>query len=243
MQRVNGYNQDKRSYIMGTSAIVSIAIKAGVELDSNAVVAPIDELKRLYGINPTGGQYIDASYGWYKDGTGVQSFDYIIPTSARTFDGVAADGSQGTTAVIGSSATPTSVNVGTAAADTAYLRAHYARANYKRIVDIVQQKAVVLGSSYVTAIPATSAISTTAGWNTNIAAGSGVYVVTFLVERGSVFDKSIANAYGQPTTPVVGQALVDDLLNLSLYTSTGSLVQLTSSTSAVLVTSAIPQVY
>lgn len=243
MQRVNGYNQDKRSYIMGTSALVSIAIKAGVDVDSNSVVAPIDELKRLYGINPSGSQYIDASYGWYKDGTGVQSFDYIIPTSARTFNGVAADGSQGTTAVIGASAVPTSVNNGTASADVAYLKAHYARANYKRIVDTIQQRAVILGGSHASTIPATAPISTTAGWNVNITAGAGVYVVTFLVERGSVFDKSIANVYGQPTDPVKGQALVEDLLGLSLYTSTGTLVQLTSATSAVLVSSSIPQIY
>src|SRR5574343_540153 len=243
MQRVNGFNVDKKSYIMGSTALVSVAIKAGVDVDSNSAVAPIDELKRNYGIDPSGTQYIDATYGWYKDGNGVQSFDYIIPTEARTFEGVDATGAAGTTAAIGSTTTPTSINSGNASADAAYKKAHYARVNYKKIVDLIQQKAVILGASSATAIPATSPIATSAGWNVNIAAGAGVYVVTFLVERANVFDKAIANVYGQPTAPVVGQALVEDLQGLSLHTASGTLVQLTGSTSAVLVTNVIPQIF
>ena len=243
MQRVNGFNVDKKSYIMGSTALVSIAIKAGVDVDSNSAVAAIDELKRNFGIDPNGSQYIDATYGWYKDGNGVQSFDYIIPATARTFEGVDATGAAGATATIGGTATPTSITTGASASDVAYKKAHYARANYQRIVDLVQQKAVILGASSATAISNTAPIATSAGWNVNIAAGAGVYVITFLVERANVFDKAIANQYGQPTVPVVGQALVDDLVGLSLYNSTGALVQLTGSTSAVLVTNIIPQIF
>lgn len=242
MQRTHGYNHDSKSYIMGKSALVSIAIKAGVDIDSNTVVAPLDEFKRIYGIDPAGSQYIDATYGWYKDGS-TQSFDYIISAAARTFTGVDATGAIGTTATIGNTAIPTAINSGTSAADVAYKKAYFAGENLRKIVDTVQQRAVVLGISPVGAISATAAISTTNGWSVNIAAGAGVYVVTLLVERAEVFDKAIANQYGQPTTPVVGQALVDDLAALSLYDSTGALVQLTTANTAVMIQKSIPQVY
>jgi hypothetical protein len=241
--RVNGYNFENKTYATGTTGLLSIAVQAGVDFDVNGIVTPLDDFKRLYSIDPAGSQYIDATYGWYKDNSGTQNFQYVIPTANRTFSGVTATGASGTTATIGASTTPVAINAGTSAADAAYVKAYYAQLNVKRIVDTLQQRGVLLGTSKVQAISATAPISTTNGWNVNIAAGAGTYVITFIVEKIAAFDVTSANSYGQPGSTTVGLGLVNDLLNLTLLDATGNAVALTAANSAVNILGPVPQVF
>lgn len=240
--RVHGFNYQNKTYATGSTGMISVAIQApSVELGVTGVATHIETFKRQFGIDPSSATYIDSTYAVYKDN--VQTgYAYTIPTANRTFTGVAADGSSGTTATIGASAAPSAVSAGASSADAAYVRAYYAQANLRRVIDVIQNRTVILGTSPVSAISATQALATTAGWNVNISAAAGTYVITFLVEKVNSVDSTSVNTYGQPGSVTAGAALVNDLLNLSLYNTSGTLVALTSATSAVKVTNVLPQV-
>jgi hypothetical protein len=240
--RVHGFNLQNKTYATGSTGTISVAIQApSVELGVTGVATHIETFKRQFGIDPSSTTYLDATYAVYKDN--VQTgYAYYVPTANRTFTGVAADGSSGTTATIGASAAPSAAGSGASSADAAYVRAYYAQANIRRLIDVIQNRSVILGTSPVASISATQALATTGGWNVNISAAAGTYVVTFLIEKINSVDTTSVNTYGQPGSVTSGAGLVQDLLNLSLYNTTGTLVPLTASTSAVKVTNVLPQV-
>ena len=240
--RVNGFNFQNKTYATGSAGMISVAIKApSVELGVTGVATHIETFKRQYGINPGSSVHIDGSYAVFQDGTQT-GYAYYVPAVNRTFTGVAADGSAGSTVAIGAATAPVSAGDGNSSADVAYNRAYFAQLNVQRVIDVIQQRAVILGTSPIAAIGVTTALDTAAGWSSAIAAGAGVFVVSFLVEKIHAVDGTTVNMYGQPSTVTAGAGLLADLENLSLFDTTGTLVPLTSSVSSIKIVNTLPQV-
>lgn len=115
-----------------------------------------------------------------------------------------------------------------------YVAAHAAQMNLQRIVDVVQQRAVVLSTSDI--VPVAGDITTFS----NAPAGTlavttltGSTVVTFLVERADVFTKDGITPQGQPTgTKEKGRNLIDDLTGIYLMSKAGAAVQVLSNAGA-----------
>lgn len=132
--------------------------------------------------------------------------------------------------------------VGTLAAD--YQASFSAQTNLKRIVDIVQQRAVILATSDIATGVAVAGFSyIQAGQVVNTAAVADANVITFLVERADVFNKDAKSLQGVPTGTVeVGRNLIDDLTGVSLLAEDGSSVVLaaTDSSFAVKLYATIP---
>lgn len=115
-----------------------------------------------------------------------------------------------------------------------YTAAYAAQTNVKRVVDVIQQRAVVLSTSQIIADGAVTDFTN---------APSGVLsegtveipvanVVTFLVERANVFDKDIMSFQGVPSTDIEeGRLLIDDLSGIPMLSSTGQEVFLLSQAS------------
>lgn len=132
--------------------------------------------------------------------------------------------------------------VGTLAAD--YQASFSAQTNLKRIVDIVQQRAVILATSDIaTGVDVAGFSYIQAGQVVNTAAVADANVITFLVERADVFNKDAKSLQGVPTGTVeVGRNLIDDLTGVSLLAEDGSSVVLaaTDSSFAVKLYATIP---
>lgn len=94
-----------------------------------------------------------------------------------------------------------------------YNAAFAAQTNFKRVVDIVQQRAVVLGISDVESGVTAVKFKTHGNGVTAEADVADAEVVTFLVERRNVFDKNITTFQGVPQGDIdVGRNLIDDLI-------------------------------
>lgn len=94
-----------------------------------------------------------------------------------------------------------------------------AQTNYKRIVDIVQQRAVVLGISDVESGVTAVKFSTHGGGVTAEDDVADAEVVSFLVERRNVFDKNLTTFQGVPDGKIeVGRNLIDDLIYVPMIT-------------------------
>lgn len=209
--RFNGYNHDSRlGYFQGDNALVSVAVQqkdaAGAfEVKVTGVRAPLVEYKRMYSLLHTA----DVAATIYKHKT-TEVLTAVDKSADSDYEDIGIN-------------TPELANMygGGIANDAGYLEAFAAQENLRRLVDIIQQRAVIMGVSAAGATTTnTDALTTTAGWTSAITstATALVHTVTFMVERATVFDKLRPNMYGQPegTEPVVGQELVLDLAGLPM---------------------------
>ncbi len=115
----------------------------------------------------------------------------------------------------------------TLAAD--YTAAYAAQTNLKRVVDIVQQRAVILSTSLTAHGVAVSAFKNAPAGVLADAAVADANVVTFLVERANVFDKDLNTFQGVPTAVIEeGRLLIDDLAGVPMLAADGSDVVLAS---------------
>ncbi|AQW88793.1 putative structural protein [Erwinia phage pEa_SNUABM_50] len=114
-----------------------------------------------------------------------------------------------------------------------YTAAYAAQTNVKRVIDIVQQRAVILSTSDTAAAVAVSGFKNAPSGVTGAASVADANVVTFLVERANVFDKDLTTFQGVPAGTIdEGRLLIDDLTGVPMLTSTGAEVILASSATA-----------
>ncbi|QXO12515.1 hypothetical protein pEaSNUABM49_00269 [Erwinia phage pEa_SNUABM_49] len=114
-----------------------------------------------------------------------------------------------------------------------YTGAYAAQTNVKRVIDIVQQRAVILSTSDTAAAVAVSGFKNAPSGVTGAASVADANVVTFLVERANVFDKDLTTFQGVPAGTIdEGRLLIDDLTGVPMLTSTGAEVILASSATA-----------
>ncbi|UTS53932.1 hypothetical protein UES1_565 [Escherichia phage UE-S1] len=109
-----------------------------------------------------------------------------------------------------------------------YNASYAAQTNVKRIVDVVQQRAVVIATSNIAGngsevFPVTGFTNAPDGV---ISAGKvsldDASVITFLVERASVFNKDLKSPQGVPSTEYEeGRLLIDDLTGVPLLAKDG----------------------
>lgn len=113
-----------------------------------------------------------------------------------------------------------------------YDAAYAAQTNIKRLVDIIQQRAVILSTSDVAGEVAVKGFTNAQnGVSTEVELDSAC-VISFLVERANVFDKDIKNFQGVPSSVGevdAGRNLIDDLSGVPLLSATGEEVRLTAS--------------
>lgn len=114
-----------------------------------------------------------------------------------------------------------------------YTAAYAAQMNVKRIIDVIQQRAVVLSTSTTaTGVAVSGFKNAPAGVSATVAVASA-NVITFLVERANVFDKDLTTFQGVPANSIdEGRNLIDDLTGVPMLTSTGTQVTLASSATA-----------
>lgn len=116
-----------------------------------------------------------------------------------------------------------------------YAAAYAAQTNLKRVIDIVQQRAVILSTSAIAAgVTVANFTNAPAGVTVNTAGVAAANVVTFLVERANVFDKDLTSFQGVPTGQIDGgRLLVDDLSGVPMLAADGvTVVTLASSATA-----------
>lgn len=120
-----------------------------------------------------------------------------------------------------------------ASVEADYTASYAAQTNLKRIVDVVQQRAVIIAASTLATASVTNFVNAPAGVLTTTAAVTTASVITFLVERATVFDKNAQTFQGVPTgVTEEGRLLVDDLTNVTFMSATGTDVVLLSSATA-----------
>lgn len=110
-----------------------------------------------------------------------------------------------------------------------YTAAYAAQVNIKRVVDIIQQRAVILSTSDVASeVEVKDFFNAQSGKIEKVSLDSAS-VISFLVERANVFDKDIKNFQGVPSAEgkvEEGRSLIDDLAGVPLLTSTNEEVRL-----------------
>lgn len=111
-----------------------------------------------------------------------------------------------------------------------YTAAFAAQTNMKRVIDVIQQRAVILSTSLI------AQAADVVGWKnapngiSGAASVTGASALTFLIERADVFDRDATTFQGVPTTTIdQGRLLIDDLTGVPFMTSTGGEVKLESS--------------
>lgn len=114
-----------------------------------------------------------------------------------------------------------------------YTAAFAAQTNMKRVIDIIQQRAVILSTSLIA-----QAVDVT-GWKnapngvSGAASVTGASALTFLIERADVFDRDATTFQGVPLTTIdEGRLLIDDLTGVPFMAADGSEVRLLSSATA-----------
>lgn len=201
--RYNGHSYENRiGYFYGANAFATIAIDgtAGanggiIEFFASGVVPALAEFKRVHGL--------DAGNGNAGSGQDIS----VLAEEQRTFEGVKADGTKGTTAPLTN--------------DLAYLKAYIAQENFKRLVDTVQQRAVIDATSEEVKIVDLTADLDFFNETANTAGAGAVLAdaatITFLIERANVFNQDVTDVYGQPTGLVYeGKNLQEALNGISL---------------------------
>lgn len=116
-----------------------------------------------------------------------------------------------------------------ATVETDYNASFAAQNNVRRIVDVIQQRAVVLSTSEIVGNDAANPVAI-AGF-TNAPNGilsvgtvslASASAITFLVERANVFDKDITSFQGVPSTEIEeGRLLIDDLTGIPMLAKDG----------------------
>ncbi len=120
-----------------------------------------------------------------------------------------------------------------ASVEVDYTAAFAAQTNMKRLVDVVQQRAVIIATSLI------AQDVTVTGWKNAPNGVSGVASVadgsalTFLVERADVFDRDATTFQGVPLPTIdEGRLLIDDLTGVPFLAADGTEVKLLSSATA-----------
>lgn len=114
-----------------------------------------------------------------------------------------------------------------------FTAAYAAQTNVKRVIDIVQQRAVILSTSTTASAVAVTGFKNAPAGVSATASVSAANVITFLVERANVFDKDLTTFQGVPANSIdEGRLLIDDLTTVPMLSSTGTEVVLTSSATA-----------
>lgn len=225
-ERVHGYIIDDRlGALMGDNAFVSIAVDAGVDIKATGVLTPLNQFKALYAYNPAQGiEFSEPRRVDINDFSGAARMENLpnVPADLRTINGVTYD------------------------SDETYTTAWCSQENLRRLVDTVQQRGVLIAISKAGPLTGTPAdvvdvddIRKYGQWSASF---TDAQTVTFLVERGYVFDKTRPNEYGQPSETQIGQELIDELLKLTLLSPTGQPVTLSGRTCAVRVDRSVPQI-
>ncbi len=221
--RFNGFSTTGRlGYFQGDNALVSILIFAtGTASEAPAVppaigatgvVAPLAEFKQMYAFDPA--LEIAANY--------------TQAAQAGTLGDNPAFSSPNTSAAQRTFASGTAL-----ADDNAYTAAWAQQTNLRRLIDVIQQRGVVIGVSDVgELVTAKTQGAGDARWSaataTTIGTGTGEnsrgQIITFMVERAAVYDRMRPDTYGQPegTTVEIGRELRDDLNGLPLFAENGS---------------------
>lgn len=114
-----------------------------------------------------------------------------------------------------------------------YTEAYAAQTNLKRVVDVVQQRAVIIATSDIAKAAAVTGFKNVVNGvdaSANIASAD---VITFLVERADVFDRDATSFQGVPSTTIdAGRLLLDDLAGVPLMDKTGAEVILEGASTA-----------
>ena len=109
--------------------------------------------------------------------------------------------------------------------DVEYVAGYAKQENLKRIVDTIQQSAVIAATSTAKPIVAATDVARffndqVPGTATGVSLPVGAYAISFLIERAAVFNKDATNLYGQPGSAVVGLVLMEALNGISLLSPT-----------------------
>lgn len=114
-----------------------------------------------------------------------------------------------------------------------YTEAYAAQTNVKRIVDVVQQRAVIIATSDIAKGVAANGLKNVVDGVDAAANIASADVITFLVERADVFDRDSISFQGVPSTAIdEGRLLLDDLAGVPLMDKTGKEVILKGSAAA-----------
>lgn len=114
-----------------------------------------------------------------------------------------------------------------------YTEAYAAQTNVKRVVDVVQQRAVIIATSDIAKSVAANGLKNVVDGVDAVANIASADVITFLVERADVFDRDAISFQGVPSTAIdEGRLLLDDLAGIPLMDKTGKEVILKGSAAA-----------
>lgn len=114
-----------------------------------------------------------------------------------------------------------------------YTEAYAAQTNLKRVVDVVQQRAVIIATSDIAKAAAVNGFKNVVNGVDAAANIASADVITFLVERADVFDRDATSFQGVPSTTIdAGRLLLDDLAGVPLMDKTGAEVILNGASAA-----------
>lgn len=114
-----------------------------------------------------------------------------------------------------------------------YTEAYAAQTNLKRVVDVVQQRAVIIATSDIAKATAVTGFKNVVSGVDAVANITSADVITFLVERADVFDRDAISFQGVPSTTIdQGRLLLDDLAGVPLMDKTGAEVILNGAATA-----------
>lgn len=114
-----------------------------------------------------------------------------------------------------------------------YTAAYAAQTNVKRVIDIIQQRAVILSTSLTAQDVAVTGFKNAPAGVSGAAAVADANVISFLVERANVFDKDLTSFQGVPDGSIdEGRLLIDDLTSVPMLAADASEVILKSSATA-----------
>ena len=114
-----------------------------------------------------------------------------------------------------------------------YTEAYAAQTNLKRVVDVVQQRAVIIATSDIAKAASVAGFKNVVNGVDAAATIASADVITFLVERADVFDRDATSFQGVPSTTIdAGRLLLDDLAGVPLMDKTGAEVILEGASSA-----------
>lgn len=114
-----------------------------------------------------------------------------------------------------------------------YTEAYAAQTNLKRVVDVVQQRAVIIATSDIAKAAAVTGFKNVVNGVDAAANIASADVITFLVERADVFDRDATSFQGVPSTTIdAGRLLLDDLAGVPLMDKTGAEVILEGASTA-----------
>lgn len=120
-----------------------------------------------------------------------------------------------------------------ATVDVDYTQAYAAQTNLKRVIDVVQQRAVIIATSDIAKSAAVSGFKHIVNGTEAAATIASADVITFLVERADVFDRDAISFQGVPSTTIdQGRLLLDDLAGIPLMDKTGAEVILNGAATA-----------